>query len=143
MRKCKTLYILRRKELENLNNFSLKISQNWKLRIFFLQFCEFSVILRFNLYKILDFDSNNLYTHFCFSELLILREKKVRGFFWAKKFKISKKYWKKSYWRFTQKRYYFAPGVANNTFFYSSCTLSDSSRIIFFFTKPFKQKSKY
>ena len=46
--------------------------------------------------QILDFDRNNLLTHFCFSELLILKEKKVRGFFWAievpKKIQISKKY---------------------------------------------------
>ena len=42
----KTLeYILRRKELEDLKNFSLKLDQNRKLRIFLLQFCEVSMIL--------------------------------------------------------------------------------------------------
>jgi len=33
--------------------------------------------------QILDFDRNNLITHFCYSELFILREKKVCGFFEA------------------------------------------------------------
>ena len=38
----------------------------------------------FKCYKYnLDFDRNNLITHFCFSELLILEKKKVRGFFWG------------------------------------------------------------
>jgi len=55
------------------------------LRIFLLQFCEFSVILWFNLYKILDFDRNNLYTHFCYSELLILREKRFADFLFGQK----------------------------------------------------------
>ena len=71
--------------------------------IFLLQFYEFSdynfanfsVFLWFNLFKILNFDRNNLFTHFCFFELLILKEKKVRGFFLfaievPKKYKFSK-----------------------------------------------------
>jgi len=61
------------------------------LRIFLSQFCEFFVILWFNLFKILDFNRNSLYTHFCFSVLLI--------FFWAigalKKLQIFKKIMKK------------------------------------------------
>ncbi len=39
------------------------------------------MILWFNLYKMLVFDRNYLYTHFCFSELLILREKRFVDFF--------------------------------------------------------------
>ena len=48
----------------------------------------------------LDFHRNNLYTHFCFSELLILREKKkfanffLRSIEISKKIKIFEKYWK-------------------------------------------------
>ena len=53
--------------------------------IFLLQFCEFSVILRCNLYKIVDFDRNNLYTHFCLSELFILREKRFADFLFGQK----------------------------------------------------------
>ena len=86
---------LRRKELDNLNYISLKIRPELKIENFLLQFYEFSVILWFNLYEILDFDRNNLCIHFCFSEFLILREKKVRGFFlghWStkKSYKFSK-----------------------------------------------------
>jgi len=69
------------------------------LRIFLLQFCKISAILFFNLFQILDFDRNNLFTHFCFSELLILREKKIRGFFgpleYQNKIKKFQKIWKK------------------------------------------------
>ena len=53
--------------------------------IFLLQFCKFSAILWSNLFRILDFDRNNLFTHFCFSELLILKEKISS--------RIFKKYW--------------------------------------------------
>ena len=45
--------------------------------IFTLQFCEFSVILWSNNYKILKFNRNNIYTHFCYSEILIFKEKKT------------------------------------------------------------------
>ena len=73
-------------------------------------------------FLILDFDKNNSFTHFCFSELLILREKKVRGFICGpstkKKLQIFEKYWKiTSYRRVAKKRYNFAPGAANYTFF--------------------------
>ena len=53
--------------------------------IFLLQFCKFSAILWSNLFRILDFDRNNLFTHFCFSELLNLKEKISS--------RIFKKYW--------------------------------------------------
>ena len=58
-------------ELENVNNFSLK---------FRTLNSEFSYHNFANLSKILDFDRNNSYTHFCFSELLILREKRFADF---------------------------------------------------------------
>ena len=52
----------------------------YKKKIQILQiFCE-SVIQSF---KILEFDRNNIYAYFCFSERLILREKKVCGFFFG------------------------------------------------------------
>ena len=54
----------RRKELENLNNFSVKIRPELKIANFLLQFCKSSSILRANLFKILDFDRNNLFSHF-------------------------------------------------------------------------------
>jgi len=55
-----------------------------------------------------DFNSNILYIHFCFSELLILREKKVRGFFfghWStkKNYNFSKNIEKTPYRRVAQK----------------------------------------
>ena len=76
-----------------------------------------------NLLKILYFDRTNLFAHFCFSKLLILREKKVRGFFFGaivvpKKitnFQIILK--RTPYRRVAQKRDIFAPGAANQTFF--------------------------
>ena len=86
----------RRKELENLNNFSLKIRPEQKNCEFFITilriFCDFVS----QSFKILDFDRNSFYKHFCFSELLILREKKVCGFFggplkYQKKLQILKK----------------------------------------------------
>ena len=40
-----------------------------------------------NLYKILEFDRNDIYTHFCFSEILILREKKVSRIFFTIEYK--------------------------------------------------------
>ena len=61
-------------------NFSLKIRPALKLQIFSLLFGEFSVILRFIIYKILELDRNNIYSHFCFYKILILRENKYRGF---------------------------------------------------------------
>ena len=64
-------------------HFSLKIRPALKLQIFSLLFGEFSVILRFIIYKILEFDRNNAYSHFCFSKILILRENKYRAFFMA------------------------------------------------------------
>ena len=72
--------VLRGKELENLNNFSLKIRPELKIPNFLIKilriFCD--SLIQFE--KNLDFDRNNSYTHFCFSELLILREEKVCGF---------------------------------------------------------------
>jgi len=61
-------------------------------------------------------------THFCFTELLIFRGKKVRGFFlgdWStkKSYKFSKNIEKTPYRTVAQKRYNFAPGAANDTFF--------------------------
>ena len=54
--------------------------------------------------------------HFCFSELLILREKNdSRIFFWAIGF--SKNIEKTPYRRVAQKRYNFAPGATNHIFF--------------------------
>ena len=64
--------------------------------------------------------------HFCFSELLILREKKIRGFFgpleYQNKIKKFQKIWKKRHLgELLKKRYNFAPGAANYTFFDSPC----------------------
>ena len=62
-------------------------------------------------------------THFCFSELLILREKKIRGFsfgpleYQKKNYKFSKNIEKIPYRRVAQKMQNFAPGAANHTFF--------------------------
>ena len=66
--------------------------------------------------------------HFCFSELLILREKRFADFLlghWStkKKYKFSKNIEKPLYRRVAQKRYNFAPGAANHTFFYSPLTV--------------------
>ena len=101
--------------------FLVKLYQNWKLQILYLQFGKFSTILWFNLFKILGFDRKKLFTHVRFSEILLLRELKVRGFFsshWSTKkiLQIFKKYWKTPYCRVAQKRYNFAPGAANHTF---------------------------
>jgi len=58
-------------------------------------------------------------THFCFSERLILREKKIRGFSFGpleyqKKLQIFKKH---HAGELHKKRHNFAPGAANYTFF--------------------------
>ena len=92
------------------------------MQIFLLQFCKFSAILCFNLCKILDFDRNELYTHFCFSEVLILREKRLTDFFWAigvpkKIYKFSKNIEKNTIQESCTKKYNLAPGAANHTFF--------------------------
>ena len=63
-----------------------------------------------------------MYAHFCFSELLILREKKLTDFLlghWStkKNYKFSKNIEKTPYRRVAQKRYNFAPDAANHTFF--------------------------
>jgi len=88
------------------------------LQIFSLQFCKFSVILCFNLYKILDFDWNKLYIHFCFSKLFF-REKKFADFFGGqcecKKVKFSKNIETTTYKRVAKKRY--KKGTVNHTFF--------------------------
>ena len=63
------------------NNFSVKIIPELKIANFLITILQIYEILWFNLFKILDIDKNNLFTHFCFSKLLILREKKVRRFF--------------------------------------------------------------
>ena len=60
--------------------------------------------------------------HFCFSELFILREKKIRGFSFGsleyqKNYKFSKNIEKAPYRRVAQKKYSFAPDAANHTFF--------------------------
>ena len=59
--------------------------------------------------------------HFCFSELLILREKKIRGFSFGplpkETCKFSKNIEKTPYGRVAQKRYNFAPDAANHPFF--------------------------
>ena len=59
--------------------------------------------------------------HFCFSELLILREKKIRDFLmghWItkKKIQFSNHIEKHHTGAVAQKRYNFAPGAANHTF---------------------------
>ena len=59
--------------------------------------------------------------HFCFSELLILREKKIRGFSYGpldyqKKIQFSNRIEKHHTGAVAQKRYNFAPGAANHTF---------------------------
>ena len=62
---------------------------------------------------------------FCFSELLILIEKKFADFFlvhWnTKKIKFSKNIKKSRYRRVAQKMYNFAPGAADHTFFDWPC----------------------
>ena len=67
---------------------------------------------QFDLFKIIDFDRKNLFTHFCFSELLILRQKGSRTFLEPLKCQKNYKFSKNS-----EKRYNFAQGAANNTFF--------------------------
>jgi len=102
------IFYTRRKELENLNNFSLKIRPELKIANFLITilriFCD-SVIQSL---KILDFDRKNFYTHFCFSELLILREIKVCGFYFGpleyqKNKKFSKNIEKTPYRKVAQK----------------------------------------
>ena len=56
--------ILRRKELDNLDNFSLKIRPELKIT-------NFLITILIQSLKNSDFDRNNLYTHFCFSEPFI------------------------------------------------------------------------
>ena len=75
--------------------------------------------MKINLY----FDENNIYTHFFFSELLILWEKNLRIFFWAIGVpkKIPKNIEKIPYRRVAQKIYNFATDAANHTFFDSPC----------------------
>ena len=85
-----------------------------------LQFCKFSDILC--LCKILDFDRFNLYAHFCFSELLILREKRFADFLlghWStKKNTHFQKILKKHHaGELHKRRYNISPGAANHTFF--------------------------
>ena len=108
------------------------------MRIFLLQFCQFSVILWFNFNKILDLERNDMNAHFFFSELLILREKKIRGFFWSTKenYKFSKNIEKTPYRRvFTKKRYNFAPGASNHTFVLTHPVYLQNL-LLFIFTKP-------
>ena len=82
--------------------------------------CEFS--LSFDLYKTFAFNKNNLFTYFCFSKLLILRDKRFFGFFVGHKVKSFQKILKKTpYRRVAQKGYNFAPGAANHIFFDSPC----------------------
>ena len=50
------------------------------MRIFLLQVCKFSVIILFNLYKILEHDRYNIYTYLRLSEFLILRKKSSADF---------------------------------------------------------------
>ena len=112
--------------------FSHKLYENWKLRICYLQFCKFSEILWFNLFKILDFERNNLFTHFCFSKLLILREKKgSRIFFGAigvpKKLHIFKKYWKNTIKESCINKVQFFTRLRKSHFFDSPCIWSDKS----------------
>jgi len=78
-------------------------------------------------------------THFCFSELLILREKKIRGFSYGpleyqKNYKFSKNIEKTPYRRVAQKRHNFAPGTANHTFFDSPCMSQMITKFVFFIT---------
>ena len=85
-----TLEYTKKEGPENLNNFSLKIRPELKI-------VNFLVTILQNFCKILDFDRNNSYTHFCFSELLILREIKVSEFSFGpleyqEKLQIFKKY---------------------------------------------------
>ena len=96
------------------------------MRIFFLQFWKFSKILLFNLFKILDFNRNNLFTHFCFSELLILREKKGSRIFFGPlhgipKKKFSKNIEKTPYRRVAQKRCDLHQALLITLFFDSPC----------------------
>ena len=110
------------------------------MRIFLSQFWEFLWFFDSIFKKILDFDRNNLYTHFCFSELLILIEKMVCGFSFGpleyqKKILIFKKYWKTPYRRVAHKRYNFALGAANHTFFwltlyFNYCNIVNISKVI-------------
>ena len=85
-----TLEYTKKEGPENLNNFSLKIRTELKI-------ANFLCTILPNFCKILDFDRNNSYTHFCFSELLNLREIKVREFSfmpleYQEKLQIFKKY---------------------------------------------------
>ena len=82
-----------------------------------------SVILWFNLDKILDFDRNTLFLLFYFSELLILREKKIRGFSFGpleyqKKLQIFKKYWKNTIQESCTKKVQFCTRRRKSHFFW-------------------------
>ena len=70
-----------------------------------------------NIFKILEIYRNNIYTHFCFSKLLILREKSFADFFGPLEYqkKIPKNNEKLPYRRVAQKRYNFAPDATNHT----------------------------
>ena len=73
-------------------------------------------------FLILDFDRNNLFTYFCFSELLILREKKIRGFSFGplkyqKNYKFSKNIEKTPYRRVAQKKVQFCTRRRKSHFF--------------------------
>ena len=96
------------------------------MRIFSLQFCEFSVIFLFNLWKILDLERNNMNTHFCFSERLILREKRFADFLlghWStKKITNFQKILKKHHTGELHKKVQFCTRRRKHTFFYSPCT---------------------
>ena len=76
---------------------------------------------------ILDFDRNNLYSHFCFSELLILREKKVCWFtfgpLWStkQKLQIFKKYFKNTIQESCTKKVQFCTRRRKSHFFDAPC----------------------
>jgi len=55
-------FIYRRKKLENLNNFSIKIRPELKIENFLLQFCEFSVIF-YSIFKKIWISIKTIYIH--------------------------------------------------------------------------------
>ena len=108
------------------NYFSVKIRPELKIANFLIKFCKFSEILWFNLFQILDFDRNNLFTHFVFLNCWFWERKMFADFFFGP-LKYKKKLKKYPTGELHKKRNTFSADAANHTFFDSPCILRDSN----------------
>jgi len=126
------------------NNFSVKIRPvtSWKLWIFLLQFWKIYGILWFNLFKILDLDTKNLFTHFCFLNFWFWKKNRFADFFLGplstkKIYKFSKNIEKIPFRRVAQIKVQFCTRRHKSHFFYSPCICPKYSLIFWYFTLHF------